>query len=423
MIESQPTLPLNDPFYTTMNKMNKETPRKRVLLIWWETKSRPELLEPFRQLSDRFEFIHLFFKDEKEREAVTSPFPMIYWFDYSTPYKLLDKVKPDVIFSEFPTDLKTIGLNIAAHNRGIPFLGMTHGIYFDNSFDITIANYNSIKEVNKYVDHIRIMFFYFASFKFKNLKYIFPAIRLLFHYIKDGYWEALRKVKFKIRLPDKYIVYQMKNSDKAIWDMHGCPPEKLVAIGVPQFDIIFKHWNSCKSNGQITEGGYYLMVDTAWIFNNDMPPPDVINDTYLRIAAYCKSRNAKLIVKLHPFWYTKNDLPVSENIEYVRNIPQEELSRLIIQSKGCFLYFSTLSIPIVPYKNCYFLYYGKPSKDLVEIVELKVAKSIDIRELDNSRIDFDNGFDRSRIDEYIKDYLYAIDGKATGRLEKILEEA
>jgi hypothetical protein len=395
-----------------------ELKRKRVLLIWYEISDRPELLEPFVNLSDQFEFIHLNFNTPKERKKITSPFKMIYWFNYPTPKILLKRIKPDIIFSEFPSDLKTIALNVVAKKAGIPYISMTHGIYFEDSFDIHIANENSFRQWWRYHAYYKILFFYLTSIRLSHLKYVPHLIKFLFYFIRFGYFDALDKVKFKLRWPDKYIVYQLKNSVEIMKGKHNFPPERLIPIGVPQFDSLFHYWN--ESISRVEPGNYYLMIDTAWIYNNEMPSPETINNTYLKLSAYCKSRNCRLFVKLHPHWYGKKDLPKDDNISYFRNIPQQDLSALIIRARGCFLYFSTLSIPIVPYKNCYFLYFKNVTGDLKEITSLGVAKSLNVEQFEIGDIDFENGFDRSQIAKYIDQYLFSTDGKATKRLAAVL---
>ena len=183
---------------------------------------------------------------------------------------------------------------------------------------------------------------------------------------------------------------------------------------------MFQYWNSFENENNRSSSDYYLMIDTAWIFNINLPPIDLIYSTYLKLSAYCKLQKCRLIVKLHPHWYEKTDFPFDENITYLRNIPQIELQELIIKAKGCFLYFSTLSIPIIPYRNSYFCIIRKFQKTLIDITTLGVAKAIDIAELDINSIDFDSGFDRAYIDKYIQGYLFSIDGKATKRLANIL---
>jgi hypothetical protein len=399
--------------------MEEPLRKKRVLFIWFEIPGRPELLEPFVNLSHRFEFIHLQFNSKKERKAEVTPFEMIYWFDYATPYKLLKEIKPDVVFSEFPSDLKCIALKIAAGNLNIPYVGMTHGIYFEDSFNIKIENENSVVAVNSYSKYLKILRFYLSSIRAKNVKALPKIAGLLFYYMKDGYFEALKKVQFQLRWPDRYIVYQMRNSIEIMRDTHGFPANRLIPIGVPQFDSMFHYWNSYQAEQNET-GNYFLLIDTAWIDKMGMPSSEIIYQTYLKLAEYCKTQNSKLVVKLHPHWYENKSLPQNENIVYLRTVPQKELSELIIKARGCFLYFSTLSIPVVPYKNCYFLYYKTPTGDVYYITSLGVAKSLNIEEIKTEEIEFFNGFDRSHIREYIVDYLFSIDGKATARLAKIL---
>lgn len=396
------------------------TRRSRVLLIWFELPNRPELLEPFSVLSNQFEFIHLIFNTSSERQQSHSPFQMIYWFDYASPFSLLKSIRPDVILSEFPSDLKCIALAVAAKRIGVPYLGITHGIYFAHSFDIVVPNENSLGKLNDYSKYLRILRFYLSVVNVRDWKSSTSLLKFLYYFVRIGFFSALKKVKFEARWPLRYIVYQMKNSDKIMYDTHRFPADRLIPIGVPQFDKMFTYWNSVPEKKESEK--FYLMIDTAWVQNASIPPDEVIYGTYRKLAAYCKQQGAKLLVKLHPHWYTHSALPQEDNIEYVRNVSQDKLSDLMIQAQGCFLYFSTLSIPIVPYINCYFLYHGEPTDDLLGILKLGVAKAIDIQRIELDAIDFSTGFDKTNIETYIDDYLYAIDGKSTKRLGAILQE-
>lgn len=394
--------------------------KHRVLLVWFELPNRPELQEPFVNLSDKFEFIHLVFNSPAEREQAHSPFKMIFWFDYPTPYALLNKIKPHVILSEFPSDLKCIALAIAAKEYNIPYLGITHGIYFADSFNVVIPNGNSASKFDRYGKYVKILRFYLSVLKLTDKKLAAHMLQFLYYFMRIGYFEALGKVKFEQRWPLRYLVYQMKNSDEIMYNKHGFPAERLVPIGVPQFDRMFRYWNSFQQNAA-EKSKYYLMIDTAWIFNATKPPDETIYGTYTKLANFCREKGCKLIVKLHPHWYEHDALPQDANIEYIRHVSQDKLAELMIKAQGCFLYFSTLSIPIVPYVNCYFLYYKTPSKDLIDIVNLRVAKALDIAEIERTPIDFEAGFSHEHIDVYVDNYLYATDGESTKRLGEILE--
>jgi hypothetical protein len=308
---------------------------------------------------------------------------------------------------------------MAARERRIPYLGITHGIYFADSFNIVIPNGNSVGKIERYGRYFKILRFYLSVLKLKDAKLASDMLRFLYYFMRIGYFAALDRVKFEQRWPLRYLVYQLKNSGDIMYNKHGFPADKLVPIGVPQFDQMFRIWNRFHNQSE-EKSPYFLMIDTAWIFNATKPPEEFIYGTYTRLAAFCQQQGCKLVVKLHPHWYEHELLPKHDNILYVRNLSQTELANLIIHAKGCFLYFSTLSIPIVPYKNCYFLYYKTFSKDLQDITALGVAKSLDVAAIDEANINFSEGFNQQNMDQYIADYLYSVDGRSTERLGDVL---
>ena len=393
----------------------------RVLLIWYELPKRPELLEPFAKIAKNanVEFIHLIHNTRKDRKDILSPFKMIYWFDYTTPHKLLDDIKPDKILSEFPTDLKRIALRIVAGKRKIPFIGMTHGIIFQNSADIVLKNENYISSLKKYTVYAKISLFYFATLSFFDLKKSVNLIRYFFAYILKGYYNAARTVKFSERNPDIYVTFQIKNARQYYQNISNIEEEKLVPIGVPIFDDIFNYF---KNTTYLNSKKYYLMIDTAWIYQTVLPSKEVINSTYLKLAEFCEKNNAILRVKLHPYWYLKKDLPQHKLIEYYRDLPQPELNQLMKNAVGCFLYFSTLSIPLIVYKECYFLGFRDLDDEISGWEKINLIKTIDIENFIPEDIDFGsfNEKDPDIKNKFITDYLFSIDGKAVERLQNII---
>jgi hypothetical protein len=395
----------------------------RILLIWFEIPKRPELIEPFVKVAENkgIEFIHLIHNEEKERTEILSPFKMIYWFDYSTPHSLLTDIRPDKIFSEFPTDLKGVALRVLAKKKGIPWISMTHGIVFESTGDIVIKNDNSFSSFNKSKRYFKTSIFYLSIVPSFNIRKSVMLLKYFFAFLSKGYYEASLTVKFSERNPDKYIVFQKKNAARFYQSMSNIEEEKLIPIGVPMFDEIFNSFNKPEAfSGQ----KFYLMIDTAWIFQSNLPSEDIINATYLKLAEFARKDDAVLKVKLHPHWYEKANFPQHPNIEYLRNLSPLDLTSLMKNTVGCFLYFSTLSVPLVVYKNCYFLGYRKVEYEVDLWKEKRLIKYIDIENFDTDDVSFESFTDNRKdgLDEFITDYLYAVDGKSVERLGNILAE-
>ena len=393
----------------------------KILLVWFELPRRPELIEPFIKIAQNkdVEFIHLIHNSKKDREEVISPFRMIFWLDYNTPAALLNDIKPDKIISEFPTDLKGIALRVAAAKRKIPFIGMTHGIIFKNSADISLSNENSISSLGKYSKYFKIAFFYLSVIPFFKPAKAIKLLKYFFVFLSKGYYNAARTVKFSERNPDIYLVFQKKNAAKYYQNLSNIEEEKLIPIGVPMFDDIFYFFNE-KNN--IKAERYYLMIDTAWIYQTQLPSQELISNTYLKLAEFCKRNNAKLKVKLHPHWYDKDDLPQLTEIEYYRNVPQDNLNILMKEALGCFLYFSSLSVPLIVYKQCYFLGYRDLDAEIASWEKDQLIRTLDIENFSSEDINFNNFNERdpALINQFVSDYLFSTDGKSVERLGKII---
>ena len=89
---------------------------------------------------------------------------------------------------------------------------------------------------------------------------------------------------------------------------------------------------------------------------------------------------------------------------------------------GCFLYFSTLSIPLVVYKKCYFLGFRDIEDEIVLWESSNLIKSINIESFIPEDIDFNTFPDKNSdiIKQFISDYLFSTDGKSVERLQRIL---
>ena len=102
--------------------------KKPVILLCWGY-HRKGWVEPFEKLSNRFTFVYLFHIVKPENEVNYSSSPAIYWGDFTSPYDILNFVKPEKVVFMGVISGYAIGLNIACKNSGIPTYYLKHGLY------------------------------------------------------------------------------------------------------------------------------------------------------------------------------------------------------------------------------------------------------------------------------------------------------
>lgn len=387
-----------------------------MLLVWFELPDRPEMLKYFIDMADEIEFIHLWFNHPSERDTDLSPFERIYWLDYATPYALLDAVRPDKILGEYLRDLKGVALTAAAKNRGIPVLGLTHGIYFEDSYDLVLDRPRYPFTLFTLWKYLRIALFYLSILtRLKNWKHFGPLAKYFILFFIRGYYEAGKAVRFDFRNPDVYFVYQMANATEWLGLHHDLRRDQIVPIGVLNFDNMLQSVPKLLPN---STNDYYLLIDTAWIYQEDIPEQSIIDAIYTRLADYAASQGKDLYVKLHPHWYHNQSLPLRPNIKYLRALDEDTLNRTIANAAGCFCNISTLAVPVIYFKPTYLLYYKRMIGDVRYFAESGMCRVLDIATFLPSDIHFEN-FVRSeeQVAGFVDKYLYSADGHATDRLK------
>ena len=322
-------------------------PKLKILLYWFEMDQRPELLQPFVELSAHFEFIHIIYRKPAERTTSSSPFKMIYWFDYSSPYQLLNKIKPDRVVITDAADLLSISLVIACKSRNIATFSLQHGFVIGNVVsNLADIVREPILSKNKFAVYAKLLAFYIKGINYKKLFLLPQLISFLFSYYKHGGTKSLYRNKYNWRLVDNYLCYS-EGSAKVFFERDGIDNSKVKIIGVITFDELFKVLN----NKFIQPSGdkYYLLIDTNFSEHKNPVTNEQILRNYQELAEYCKNNNARLKVKLHPWCYNKDYTKEFrlDNVDFLKNIPQYDLAVLIKNAIGCFGFFSTLSFPVL----------------------------------------------------------------------------
>lgn len=392
--------------------------KKRVLLNWDTT--RLDLLQPFIELKEDFEFIALW-RGKAPGTAIAHPFKEIYYEDFQTPYEVLRKIKPDKVLFFNINSFPQIALNLAARNKGIPTYTMHHGIYSSDSLEINKRK-EEVGLENKgslWKNNFSSLWFYFSALRPKNinqlLQYLyFPVVRK-----KRNRVMAMKEMPFEGRMPTKLIQLSPHNAtiDKQIH--HLSTDERFIYIGHPFFDKILR-----QLSGTFTDHSndkFILLIDFANTENNiafKTLTREGKHRFYKQLSSFARASGCRLKIKLHPAGFNSPHNYKDENIDLIYDA---DIVPLIMNAEKCFSFYSTLVIPIIYKKKfCYLFDTGMKIALQDELVELGVAKLLNAKSFDLSDLGVDSNVPEEGYRVFIERYLYFTDGKSTERLKNIL---
>ncbi|MFT3909283.1 MAG: polysialyltransferase family glycosyltransferase [Ferruginibacter sp.] len=388
--------------------------KKRILLIWWELDHRPELLQPFIDMSDELEFIQLIYKNKEERTTSCSPFKMIYWFDYVNAKAILKDIKPSAIVGTSESIFIATLIN-SARKAGIPFYGLQHGITTENISELLVDPRTfSWKKVATY---IKSTTFFFCSFSIFNFKKFCSAAYFFRLYPKYFFQQILTDHHFPWATPQYYVCFSEYASEH-YKEMYHLKDEQVKYIGIIWFDKLFKNFTKQGMQTKATGEKYYLLIDTCFKDYHKPITSEQTNRCYKTLSDFCEEKGARLLVKLHPWNYENKNLIQHPNIEYVRKVDDDALHALIRNCEGCFSFYSTLILPVLAFTPVVQIEYDgiylKPAK------EKGLTPVIDFYSFEKSDIHFPSKEMEEQGKKSLEYLLYKTDGNAVKRLEAIL---
>lgn len=387
--------------------------KKKGILIWFEMDKRIEFLQPFIDMSDKIDFVHLFFRTKEERQIQLSPFEVIYWFDYRSPYQLLKKHKPDFIIGA-TEGLLYISLIAAAKEKNIPYYGLQHGFTTENLATLfRKVKRQSLFSISLLKKHFYTTRFYFGSLKLRNAGFLFQYINLFILFYSRFAEDAIGKNRYKWVKPDYYICFSEISCVhyKKLYDLND---SEIKFIGIPSLDDFFREISSLKPDTGIEK--YFILIDTCFIDYHKPISQAQIQRCYQTLVTYCRQNDAKLYIKLHPRNYMSPGLIDDDSISFIRNIEMAALAKLIINSKGCFGFYSTLTMPIAFIRPTIQIKFD----DIVEpaLAANNITPVLDFYTFQVSDIQF-HPFDDIHTELKTR-FLFATDGNSAERLKEIL---
>ena len=391
--------------------------KKRILLVWWY--DRADLWKPFEKLKKNFDYSLLFYKF-KEEEQKSLPYDTYFWTEFVSPFEIIDQIKPDKVIFFGVVSHYTIALNYVCKKFGIKTYQIEHGVRANLKEALKIENVNKIeekKEENQVIlssNKLHPVLFFLRTFSIRDLM-VLPNFVKIFYLLRiNKRYKALSSLKFKERLPNKYIVFT-KWLGTIYRERDGALDEQMIPIGNYFFDEYFRELPEVFP--EPTEE-YYLLIDQPIYEVYEEIDERARELFYKKLALFSKKNDAVLIVKLHPSDFDNNDLPVMDNLRYLKEGNNLEL---IIQSKGAFGFFSTLLIPAIYHKPT-VLFNVRSLQMLLDWKEFGVIELLDFMNFEPEDINFERiGADEASHRLFVEKYLYKADGKALVRLKNELD--
>lgn len=397
--------------------------KKKLLLCWWY--DRADLIAPFLELQHTFEITVLFYRfPEQEELKVAFPFKRLFWTHYSSPYQILNEVKPDAVCFMGIENLLTFALLFASRYCKIPTAYIAHGITISyESFlqaertalpDVKPERYrvdNPVYHKNK----LHSLTFLLRSLRPKH----FGCVPFLLRFIKNtrrysNISERLYHAFSLCRLADQYIVYS-RRFGRMLAERDRIPQERFIPIGPYAMDDLFRVLGEpAVADVSENEQPYYLLIDQpiAQITQEQK------GEFYQKLADAAARTNHQLIIKLHPMDYDKEKLPTCSNIRYIRQT--DDLPGLIQKADGCYGYYSALLLPVLYFKKCILFLTG--NDELVsEWAEMGLVKALPLLEFSPEEADHRTFKVPDEVrQQYLEEYIVAADGKGLERLQAAL---
>lgn len=392
---------------------------KKILANWYY--GRQDLTKHLLELSEEahITFIAKHFRpqEDEKKNFASKNISIIYWGDYTSPYQLLDEVKPDLVIFYDIEAFNQIALNVAAKNRGIKTYVLQHGLR--GSYEITDALTHSTKNSDIELSHTSWWTFKFLmrSLRAKNFSQLGRLLKFIVARKKNELTVALYKNQFELRRADFYIEFSKANATyHKLRD--GIKDNRFILIGNPAFDDFHNRIKDISSSP--AQEAYALLIDTpfceASFVQKQRMSAEEKNDYVKRLNQYCILKNLKLYIKLHPLSYKAiSSLYKDENIQY---FTETDIVQLIGNAQLVFLLHFTTLAPLVLYHKPFLFFHNK----YVEQEEVKASLNIPTYDL----LSFNPGElvgkqpQQPLQQEQIKDYFFIPDGKATQRLKQVL---
>jgi hypothetical protein len=386
--------------------------RPRILLCW--SYERRSYVQPFEALADRFDFLFISRIDATEDRDPQTRLPRTYWGRYRSAVEILERETPDAVVFMSIASGRDIALNVAARTRGIPTYLLDHGSFAPLK-ELLRAYHAASHRVPRpasggglaAIDFVR------RSLSWRNAPQA-PLIGAQFVLRRfEGGFAAVRYAGGEYRRPDRFISFTPLNA--RFWrDVYGASDNDLDYIGIPEFDAFFAKPIDPEP------GAYDLLIDTP--VTNDpgglaLLTRAEMRSFYTSLAERCSRSGFRLKVKLHPYSYQAQWYPFHPALDWVRDT---DIVRLVGGARHVYSFRSTLALPAIALKPvCMLDAVHKGEVD--ELAALRVVVPASLTEAAHNTPRFEQiEWTGPRREQFLREYLFAVDGNATERLAAAL---
>lgn len=344
-----------------------------------------------------------------------------YWTEYSSPYYVINAIRPDKVVFMGIENMLTIALLSACRKKQVKTYYLAHGVttgYHLTDKNEREANPDEVPEryqqsspaYQKKKSHT--FKFYFNAWSkagFKEKLFLMRFLVLSARY--RSVHERLYNTKSRFRLADNYIVFT-KHLARLLKERDNVEEKRMLEVGPYSLDDLFQGLAKYVNTGKGQP--YVLMIDQP-IGDSYFPNKKMF---WEKLATGWNSLGYRLVIKLHPMDFIKSDPLVHSNIEWVREY--EKPAELIGKATACMGYFSAMLLPVIWYKPCGLF---NPTNQILikEWEELKMAHLLDINCFDQEQLADCLKFKKEEKRENYKElFLFKEDGKGVERLIKEL---
>ncbi|WP_340153109.1 hypothetical protein [uncultured Marivirga sp.] len=277
-----------------------------------------------------------------------------YWSEYFNAQGILCAINPDVIIIMDNKSPLSIALIYAAKKSKIPVYYLQHGVLASfKDYKILEGNLKKIDKnrIEKLSELKANAGFSTLSFFRNSLgsRFFNPKIFLyLFVAKKYGERTAAYLIKDKIRIPDKYLCFSKENAQLNI-ELDGDIENKIHIVGFPELEKIVTEYE--KLANQSLDSDYWLHIDqplSGGDLGEDFISHKEHHDIYLALSKKAAQHNCKLYVKLHPGSFANQNLPIDNNIIWLKEVGS--LASLIKGAKICSGFYSSLLLCCIAFK-------------------------------------------------------------------------
>jgi hypothetical protein len=395
--------------------MNLNDQKKKTILLVCRY-HRYDEVKSFEPLHKDFNVVYLYHIVKPDNELSYTNTPKIYWSDFKSPKDILDQVQPSVVvfFSLF--SLVAISLNIACRKRGVKTAYLQHGTEQDYE---SCKRFDAISKKNRRAQNLATKINTVKKGNFSTIRFFFRTIGireiiwlpiiLIYSVVvrrlggNFGYYFACHWFNFQLRKPDHYLFFSTYTSELTRF-LDKPKENKIRYLG-------FRGLFDTAPETQKKETPYYLLIDMPCTDQPHIPAHirmmtiDQKIEFYKKLLSYCKERNAKLVIKIHPIDYVIGWESLYEEKDLIWSKDKDVIT-LIKNSVACFCGASTLLVPTLFYKDVCYLKYGEflISEDLIK---RQLISSVSLTSFTFEEIKF-VGVDRhsSSFKLFVRDYIH-----------------